>query len=358
MQKTRKVKIPNSPNSNHLFSGLDPWIDKYVDGSLNKLITYFQLNNGLKSIWKIEKAYHFAKDKHEGQLRKDGKTPYFMHVLKVATELSKRGYNSKVIEAALLHDVIEDCNVSLKDIRKLFGVKVARIVDLLSKPKLVCGKWTFSNNKNYYFEDEYRIEKYEERAKEYYERLLGSKNIDAIVVKLFDSIANLEDIRNLEPEKINRNIERMIKYVLWLSPAILCRPDYIKIIDNLSEWNYNIPEELLPKNSTESIVVLPPRESINLDFLRKMPSLSQNSITLYWSDELQFFEIGFPGKFAGKYDKIRVLLKKYFDKSSIRKKSSLVAKGIGAYEIIFEIEKKDSFKDIFLKCEKLYSQIS
>ncbi|MFA5049758.1 MAG: HD domain-containing protein [Candidatus Micrarchaeia archaeon] len=358
MKSKKKIKVKIIKPTEGPFKNLEPQTDNQLKGLLEELLSHFRIYNKT-NLWKIERAYKFANERHKGQLRKDGKTPYFMHVWKVAFEVSKRGYNSKVIEASLLHDVIEDCNIHLKEIRKIFGTEVARIVDLLSKPRLTDGKWRFANDRRYYLTDEYTSEKYEERAEVYYGRLLSSKNMDAIMIKLFDSVVNLEDIRNLEPEKITRNIERMIKYVLWLSPAILNRKDCKKIVETLKEWGYNIPREMLPKKPTEKVVILPSREDIDIEFFRKMPQLTLKNITLYWSDGKKIFEIGFPPKMVDNSLKIRGLLDDEFGGCAIYPSQSLVAEGIGAHEIIFAIEKKGlSFEEILAKCESFFEKLA
>ena len=63
----------------------------------------------------IQQAYLFAKEKHEGQFRKSGEA-YIAHPLNVAYILSEIHADSKTIEAALLHDTIEDCDVTKEEI--------------------------------------------------------------------------------------------------------------------------------------------------------------------------------------------------------------------------------------------------
>ncbi len=79
----------------------------------------------------ISQAYSFAEKAHKGQEQSSGK-PYFEHPKKVAQLLKKWKQNEEVICAGLLHDVVEDCDVSLATIKKTFGERVAFLVDGMS----------------------------------------------------------------------------------------------------------------------------------------------------------------------------------------------------------------------------------
>ncbi len=77
-----------------------------------------------------EKAKLFAYKAHEGQLRKDEVTPYIEHPKAVVGILKSVGINDdQILSAAWLHDVVEDCNVSLDTVRAEFGKEIAELVD-------------------------------------------------------------------------------------------------------------------------------------------------------------------------------------------------------------------------------------
>ena len=81
----------------------------------------------------INKAMKFAAQAHDGQYRRDKKTPYIIHPMRVYNHLATHGEtNIAVLTAALLHDVVEDTSATLEEIEKVFGTKVATIVDLLT----------------------------------------------------------------------------------------------------------------------------------------------------------------------------------------------------------------------------------
>jgi (p)ppGpp synthase/HD superfamily hydrolase len=76
-------------------------------------------------------ALEFAFERHAGQVDKQDK-PYILHVLRVAFE-NYANCSENVFISALLHDVVEDCNVPLKQIEKRFGKRIAEAVDHLSR---------------------------------------------------------------------------------------------------------------------------------------------------------------------------------------------------------------------------------
>ena len=80
----------------------------------------------------IKKALYFAAEKHDGQYRKGGKVPYIVHPTLVAFGVSEYTHDEEIISAALLHDVVEDCNVNLTDLKNEFGNRVANLVEEVS----------------------------------------------------------------------------------------------------------------------------------------------------------------------------------------------------------------------------------
>lgn len=76
----------------------------------------------------LTKAIAFASRKHEGQKRKGTDIPYIVHPLEALSIASTLTNDENVLAAAVLHDVVEDCGVSLRDIKFRFGKEVARLV--------------------------------------------------------------------------------------------------------------------------------------------------------------------------------------------------------------------------------------
>ncbi len=82
------------------------------------------------------KAFNVMRRLHAGQMRKDGRTKAEVHPFNVALYAAQAGCSAERVAAALLHDTLEDCNVSYKQLQQEFGGRVMGIVSLLSAPKV------------------------------------------------------------------------------------------------------------------------------------------------------------------------------------------------------------------------------
>lgn len=80
----------------------------------------------------IERAYRFAEKAHKGQTRANGQ-PYFLHCVGVANILLDMDATAEIVSAALLHDVLIDCNVTSKTLRNEFGDTIAQFVEDVSR---------------------------------------------------------------------------------------------------------------------------------------------------------------------------------------------------------------------------------
>ena len=88
----------------------------------------------------VLKAFEFANEAHKGVRRRSGE-PYILHPIAVAKiVVDEIGLGCKSICAALLHDVVEDTEFTVEDIRRLFGDKIASLVDGLTKIKTEIGR--------------------------------------------------------------------------------------------------------------------------------------------------------------------------------------------------------------------------
>ena len=87
--------------------------------------------NQIKLGPRFQRAFEFATRQHAGQTRKASTIPYIAHLMGVASLVFEAGGDEDLAIAALLHDVVEDCGGApmLKQIRRLFGSRVAKIVD-------------------------------------------------------------------------------------------------------------------------------------------------------------------------------------------------------------------------------------
>ena len=107
--------------------------DQMIELAYQNLLNGYLSSNHRKKVEIIDKAFKFARDAHQGIRRRSGE-PYIMHPIAVATIVNQEiGLGSTSISAALLHDVVEDTDYTVEDIEGLFGTKIARIVDGLTK---------------------------------------------------------------------------------------------------------------------------------------------------------------------------------------------------------------------------------
>lgn len=163
----------------------------------SNLILISKVNEYLSKIdvKNINKAFEFADKCHKGQLRKTGE-PYIIHPINTAIYLANMHMDWQTISAALLHDVIEDCDVSFEEISKLFGKEVAGLVDGVTK--LPTFKITQKNTD---------LSSHNEITRAAtIRKLLISTSEDArvILIKLADRLHNMETLEALDEESILR----------------------------------------------------------------------------------------------------------------------------------------------------------
>ncbi|MGL4328610.1 MAG: HD domain-containing protein, partial [Tannerellaceae bacterium] len=104
-----------------------------IQQEFDALLQDYINSNHRRKVELITKAFNFAKQAHQGVKRRSGE-PYIMHPLAVARIVCREiGLGSTSISAALLHDVVEDTEFTVEDIKAMFGEKIATIVDGLTK---------------------------------------------------------------------------------------------------------------------------------------------------------------------------------------------------------------------------------
>ncbi len=106
---------------------------KLVEEAFERLVKSYLDSPHRKKVDLITKAFNFARQAHKGVRRLSGE-PYIMHPLAVAQIVSSEmGLGSTSICSALLHDVVEDTEYTVEDLKNIFGPKIAEIVDGLTK---------------------------------------------------------------------------------------------------------------------------------------------------------------------------------------------------------------------------------
>ncbi len=85
---------------------------------------------------RLERALRWATECHQGQTRRNSRTPYFEHVVAVALILDRAGFDEDTVIAGLLHDVVEDTGATFADVAERFGPAVAETVRHCSEMKV------------------------------------------------------------------------------------------------------------------------------------------------------------------------------------------------------------------------------
>ena len=142
----------------------------------------------------VQKAFEFANEAHKNVRRRSG-GPYIIHPIEVAKiVVCDIGLGYKSIAAALLHDVVEDTDYTVDDIRNLFGDKIASLVDGLTKIKIVLDNEDRSKKSDSYSES---------LQAENFKRILLTLNDDVrvVLIKLADRLHNCRTIDSMPEYK-------------------------------------------------------------------------------------------------------------------------------------------------------------
>ena len=160
------------------------FVPENPDELYGKLIKLVRENMTENDVSLVEKAYFIAKKEHEGQFRFSGE-PYIIHPVSVAIILYNLGMDGESMAAALLHDVVEDTDMTKENIQEEFGEDVANLVEGVTK----LGKVPI-------------FTKEEQQAENVRKMLMAmSQDIRVIIIKLADRIHNMRTLSFMRPDK-------------------------------------------------------------------------------------------------------------------------------------------------------------
>ena len=151
-----------------------------TDNLYNKLNSYLPEEEMIK----IKKAFKFANKAHRGQKRKSGHD-FIVHPVEVAYHLARLELEPNVIVAGLLHDVIEDTNITSKEIEKKFGIEVSKLVNSLTKLNIT------EDNVNEHLENK--------NLRNFLVSM--AEDVRVAIIKLADRLHNVETLQYLDKEK-------------------------------------------------------------------------------------------------------------------------------------------------------------
>ena len=156
---------------------------RLINNKFRQIMRYSKVEDPIKRK-KIKKAFVFAMQAHKGVRRKSGEL-YIFHPLEVALICSRDiGLKTTSIICALIHDVVEDTDYTLKDIEVMFGKKVAKIVDGLTKISTI-----FAQSESLQAENFRKI------------LLTLADDVRVIIIKLADRLHNMRTLESMPKEK-------------------------------------------------------------------------------------------------------------------------------------------------------------
>ena len=176
--------VPLCPEPAQHVQGVAPEYAQVLEEKFNHLLEEVHRNRPGDDLNVIRWAWVFCMQHHEGQKRASGE-PYVVHPLEVALVLAELKMDSTAIAAGLLHDAVEDTDVTTDEIAERFGEQVAHIVEGVTK----LDKIKFANRED-------------QQAENIRKMLLAMvSDVRVVIIKLADRLHNMRTLEHLKPEK-------------------------------------------------------------------------------------------------------------------------------------------------------------
>jgi guanosine-3',5'-bis(diphosphate) 3'-pyrophosphohydrolase len=154
---------------------------------LDPVIKALRKHHGRAEARLVQKAYEFAREAHQDQLRASGEA-FISHPLNVARILAESGFEPNTVAAALLHDVVEDTPVSLDELKENFGDEITALVDGVTKLDRI----------------EFHSREAQQAATLRKMIIAMASDIRVLVIKIADRLHNMRTIKALPVEKMRR----------------------------------------------------------------------------------------------------------------------------------------------------------
>ena len=198
----------------------------------NALLECMKNQGGSYDTELIEKAFNYCVDHHLGQKRLTNEE-YYIHPFNVAKIIVTLGMDSQSIAAALLHDVVEDTDVEIDEIKRLFGDDVALLVDGVTK----IGRLSITS-------------KEQQQAESLRKMLIAmGKDVRVIIIKLADRLHNMRTLGAMSEQKQRDKALETLEVYAPIAHRLGIRPVKEELEDlaikHLDPIAYNEIEELL-----------------------------------------------------------------------------------------------------------------
>ena len=161
----------------------------------------------------INKAIYFAKEYHAGQLRKSGE-PFYSHPLEVAYIVSDYSLKTEVIVTSILHDILEDTEVTASMLAEAFNSRIAEMVDRLTRDR----------------PDGIKLS-----VEQVLRNAWVQNDKEVVLIKIIDRIHNIRTVNYLAPEKQKKQVTETIKNFLIFAEALS--------LPEVSEFLYKVTNE-------------------------------------------------------------------------------------------------------------------
>ncbi len=232
---------------------MDEKIKEELELKLKKDLMDLIKNFNLNQRELILNAYNFAKEKHEGQKFSSTSYDYFLHPLYSAVLLAKWQRDFEEICAGLLHDVIEDCEVSIWEIKRLFGFRISFLVHSVSYDR----NWNYKDKNN------------PPDREGHFEKIIRNSIVDTGVLFLhladsFGKVGNLieEKITPKNKEKFAKRLKYKLEYIYPFLISLGLTKSANKIWESSKDYFEQKPESKISKIiSKEELMQL--KENLN-----------------------------------------------------------------------------------------------
>jgi GTP pyrophosphokinase len=174
---------PEASSAEHL-AGSSPALVSEIDAKFAYLLHEVHQNRPNDDLEIIRRAWAFCLEQHEGQKRASGE-PYAIHPLEVGLVLAELKMDSTAIAAGLLHDAVEDTDVTTEEIEERFGDQVAHIVEGVTK----LDKIKFANREDHQAENIRKM------------LLAMVTDVRVVIIKLADRLHNMRTLEHLKAER-------------------------------------------------------------------------------------------------------------------------------------------------------------